>query len=456
MKHGGGKRALVGIAVGLIAVAGCKKSSQNGTPTPTASGSATILATVSASATVMAPPARPTKAPSARVCHVGPAAIASEGRGANTFAVAASAAGVLVTWGEARAATAGFGPSDAKQRFEMARLFEAPPVGAAPAPPTAKGPAKEIGRQEAVDAFSNGIAPFALADGTLGTGTCAWAAFAGKLSCSLQGLVAPPTAGKFAGSAYDDPGVAGPGPEGDRVAAAGIGDAAVMLLPQCQEVRMISSAGKAGVRPLAYGSADALSDCDPKRKLDVPALAALGASEGAAVWRHGNVIEGRLVGGDGMPHAGIVTVSDGKGDVGAPAIVGTDGEARVVYAERTGSAPWVFVSAHWKAGAPVVRAPLVTGTEPAMAPALAATDDATCVLVSWTEGKGSATRVRAGLACGDALVSASVVDVSHAGIEAGDSELARVATDASGAWIVWQELPKGKPAELEVARITCE
>ena len=97
---------------------------------------------------------------------------------------------------------------------------------------------------------------------------------------------------------------------------------------------------------------------------------------------------------------------------------------------------------------------LATGTEPAMAPALAPTDDSSCVMISWTEGKGSATHVRAGVACDDALITASVVDVSSAGAEAGDSELARIA--ASRGVIIWQELPKGKPAELWLAKLTCE
>ena len=61
--------------------------------------------------------------------------------------------------------------------------------------------------------------------------------------------------------------------------------------------------------------------------------------------------------------------------------------------------------------------------------------------------------MKAGLACDDALVPASVVDVSAPGVEAGDSELARVA--ASRGFVVWQELPKGKPAEIELAALDC-
>lgn len=438
------RQAVIVAVVALGAAAGCKRSSQNGTA-GAASATATAATASSATTASTASAAKPSKPVASRVCHLGTAVTATEGRGANTFGIAASTVGVAVTWGELRSGT-GFGPPDAKQRFEMGRVFDVDTLAA-------KAAAKEVDSQEAVDAFSNGIAPFALDDGTLGAASCGWAAFAGKLSCGFTQLAAP-EGKKLSASGYDDPSVAGPGPEGDRVAAAGVGDAAVMLLPQCQEVRLVSSAGKAGVRPLAYGSADALVSCEPKQNVEVPALAAVSATEAAAVWRHGSKLEGRLLGKDGSPHAGIVAVSAPGGDVGAPAIASSGEGAAVVYAARTGAAPWALTLAHWKAGAPITRATVTTGADPAMAPALVPTDEPGCMLVSWTEGKGSATHVRAGLVCNDALVTASVVDVSASGVEAGDSELARAASSA--AYVVWQELPKGKPAELRLAKITCD
>jgi hypothetical protein len=356
--------------------------------------------------------------------------------------------GVVVTWGELRPAAAGFGPEGGKQRTELARVFDAGTL-------EARGPGKVVGQQEAADAFSNGIAPFALADGTLGTGTCAWAAFAGRFTCRLA-PAAPGPPGTFSGADYDDRGVAGPGPQGDRVAVAAVGEAAILLAPQCQDVRIFSSAGKAGLRPLAYGTADARTDCEPKRTIDAPAIAAMGSDEALGVWRHGAAIEGRRVGKDGLPRGPLFTVSAAGENVGAPAIAWTGTEARVAYAAWTGGRPTTIAFAHWKPdGAPATRATVATGNTPAMAPALASTDDAACTVISWTEGKGSGTRVRAGLACDDALVAGSVVDVSTFATEAGDSELARLGP--SGAYaVVWQELPKGKPAELRLAKLICE
>lgn len=421
-----------GLLASLIVVVGCSKPSGGGT---VATGVPASASTSSAS-----PPPVKTRAAAARTCRVGAAVMASEGRGALTHGIATSAGAVVVTWGELRPAAPGFGGDGARQRTELWRVFDASLV--------ARGPAAVLGQQEAVDAFSNGVAPYALREG-LGVGTCAWAAFAGRLTCKTTNVD-----GASSGDRYDDPGVAGPGPQGDRIAAAGVGDASILLLPQCQDVRIVASAGKKGARPLAYGSEDARTACEPKRSIDVPAIAALGDDEAAGVWRHGNVLEGRRIGKDGLPRGALATVS-AAGDVGAPAICAAVGEARVLYASRaSAAAPYALMLAHWKPQGPVVRAPIPTGAAPAMAPALVAVDDPACNLVSWTEGKGTGTRVRAGLVCNDALVAGSVTDVSSAEVEAGDSELARVG--ASGAFVVWQELPKGKPAELRLAKVTCE
>ncbi|NOU30756.1 MAG: hypothetical protein HOO96_22885 [Polyangiaceae bacterium] len=422
-----------GLPAILVVVAGCSKPS-GGSSVATATPTQTAIATASAPAPLKTRPAP------ARACHVGTSVVASEGRGALTHGIATAGGFIVVTWGELRPAGSGFGGDGAKQRTELWRLFDAS-LGA-------RGPASVIGQQEAVDAFSNGVAPYALGE-RLGVGTCAWAAFAGRLACKTANVD-----GSAGGDHYDDPGVAGPGPQGDRLAAAGVGDASILLVPQCQDVRIVSSAAKKGARPLAYGTEDARTACEPKRTIDVPALAALGEEEAAGAWRHGNLLEGRRMGKDGQPRGPIAAISV-AGDVGAPAIVSAESEARVLYASRPSStAPYALTLAHWKSAGPVARAVVSTGSAPAVAPSLVAVDDPACNLVSWTEGKGTGTRVRAGLVCNDALVVGSVTDVSTADVEAGDSELARVGT--SGAFVVWQELPKGKPAELRLAKVTCE
>ncbi len=381
-----------------------------------------------------------------RKCVVGAPVTVTEGRGGVTFSIAASTRGVLVTWGELRRAAGDLGlfpPQGSLQRFEVARTFDADTL----AP---RGPAQEVGRQAAVDARSNGVAAFALADGTLGAATCAWEAYAGHLECRAG----PPSDGPFVGTRYQDPHVMGPGPEGDRLAAAPVGDAALILLPQCRDVRAIAAA-----MPAAHFLVGGVGEDDPSRlcdghDIDVPAIAALGRDEAAGVWRNGAVLEGRLIGKDGVGHGSLVKVSTASSGVGAPAIAWTGSEALVVFAARTGAAPYSLVLAHWKPGTPIARTPLSTGSEPAMAPAIVATEDATCSLVSWTEGRGSATHARSGLVCADAVVEASLVDVSTPGVEAGDTELARIG--GSSSYVVWQELPRGHLPELRLAKVICE
>jgi hypothetical protein len=433
-------RALAPLALSsLVLLGACRRSPAKGdAPTSASARPAPSAAPVARAA--------PTKPVRSRACRLEGRTTVTEGRGGITHGLAAGGGTVLVTWGELRKAGSGGGsfPDDAKQRFEMARAFDAKTL----AP---KGAATSVGQQEAADAFSNGVAPFALQDGTLGTATCAWAAFAGKLACRLA---ATPGGAPFAGLSKTDD-VPGPGPQGDRVAAAGVGDAAVLLLPQCRELRVYSTASKKGTGLLVSGSAEALADCDGKKGVDAPALVAAGPDHAMAVWRRDRAIEGRVLAKDGAPRGAIVTLSLPRMEVGAPAVTWTGKWARVAFAARTGSSPWGLAIAAWAAGPPVWMSTgaLATGAAPAMAPALAPTDDDACVLVSWTEGKGSSTRVRAGLACNDALVSGSVLDVSPAGVEAGDSELAR---SGDATYVAWQELPKGKPAELVLAKLVCE
>ena len=63
--------------------------------------------------------------------------------------------------------------------------------------------------------------------------------------------------------------------------------------------------------------------------------------------------------------------------------------------------------------------------------------------------------MRAGRVCNGALDPATVAQVSRAGVEAGDSELA---TDGRNVYVVWQEVPaaRGAREELRVARLGCD
>ncbi len=373
-----------------------------------------------------------------RRCSVDPSRIVtvSEGRGGITHAIAAAGATVIVTFGELRTGADDF-PAGTKERFEMARAFDA----ASLAP---RGPATVLGRQGAADAMTNGAAPFALSGGELGTATCAWAAFAGNLECSFV-PVAPSAFTKVTRTEK----VPGPGPERDRVAAGQLGKGAILALPQCQDLRIVRSEGGGMRSALAHGG-DALTACDGGRIVDVPAIAS--APDAAYVaYRFGKVIEGVLVSESGVVGGKAMPLSDKGSESGAPAIAWTGESATVAYATRTGTAPFALALTRWSAPGVMTRSAVRNTPTPLVAPALVATEDPKCVLASWTEGKGEGTRVRGGIICDDALLDGSF-DISSAGIEAGDSELARSGDDI---FVVWQELPKGKSVELRLARLTC-
>ena len=62
--------------------------------------------------------------------------------------------------------------------------------------------------------------------------------------------------------------------------------------------------------------------------------------------------------------------------------------------------------------------------------------------------------VRTGQVCNGALVPESVSQLSSAGSEGGDSELA---TDGTHVYVVWQQITAAphRMTELRVARLTC-
>ncbi len=375
-----------------------------------------------------------------RACRVGAPQLVTEGRGGITHAIAANGDAVLVTWGEKRkpGPNGGSFPEDATQRFEMARLFDAKTL----AP---RGAATVLGSQDAVDAFSNGAAPFAAADSSLRTATCAWVAFAGKLSCTFADVAKATARAKRVNES-----VPGPGPDGERIAAVDMGDHALALLPQCGDLRLVSSTATE-MPPLFADPAGGLDGCEPKGKADVPALARGGDAAFAVARRGGGLVGRKIV--RAAPQGPVVQLSARGLDVGAPAVVSSAGRASVYYASRSGKAPFALTVTHWADSGALTRATLATGSTPAVAPAVAATIDATCVLLSWTEGSGKETRVRAGLVCNDALVPSTAIDVSPKDVEAGDSELA---TFGGRAFVVWQELPKGRPTELKLAALSCD
>ena len=98
----------------------------------------------------------------------------------------------------------------------------------------------------------------------------------------------------------------------------------------------------------------------------------------------------------------------------------------------------------------MTRGELATGSGQAQAPALVAAHKAGCLLVSWVDGRGTETLTKVGRMCDGHLDPATVGSLSQAGIEGGRAALGR---SAEAVFAVWQELPKGHPAELRIAHL---
>lgn len=197
---------------------------------------------------------------------------------------------------------------------------------------------------------------------------------------------------------------------------------------------------------------------------DRMAIARADGDRAVMVWRtgvFGGEAQGMTIGamvldGDARPSSQAVTLGGATDRVGAPAVAWVGGAALVTYARAaTERAPWQLALATWTPGRRHTAATLATGRAPAMAPSIVASRAAGCAVMSWTEGRGRGTVVRAGRVCNGALDRATVGQVSQAGVEAGDSELA---TDGRHVYVVWQEIPSGRGVreELRVGRLTCE
>lgn len=172
--------------------------------------------------------------------------------------------------------------------------------------------------------------------------------------------------------------------------------------------------------------------------------------EVALVYRLQDAIVGRRAGFDETWIGKPVTLStphkQGKQPlVGAPVVAGRGPDVAVLFSERAKATdPWHVTLVDWK-GEPKAT-PLVTGTDQAQAPGIAAGER--CFVASWVEGTGKTTRTRLAPLCDGKLDVEHAVALSAEGVEGGRAYL------APGA-VVWQEIPAGKPAELRVAKLVC-
>ncbi len=388
----------------------------------------------------------------AQLCAPTPAAGVpiERSEGGMLHSIAAGAAGVLVSW-VSRTVLPMEGSGNLGGQTETDgnyALLDAATLSRVPNPPLMNG-----GGSFSEQGWHLGVAPLFLGDGSPATAACEATMAYGtddprthmeRGGCSLGG----PAFGRAVPSAQL---AAGAPPQHNRIAALGTGArTALVALPHCQQLRVWNTATTRFTN-VAEGSADACG----AGGVEVPVLTSDGAGGAYALWRQGGQLRGRSLDAAGAPRGPVVNVSP-RGDVGAPAAYWSNGGLTVVYAGRAnGRAPYQLQLVRWAPpAAPAAPVTLATSAEPAVAPALAATAQPGCSVLSWTDGRGTGTFVRMGRLCANAIVPGSVAQLSHPGVEAGDSELA--GAPGGNVYAVWQELtgPRRR-AGLHVARVQC-
>lgn len=375
--------------------------------------------------------AAPSRAPSP--CRVDPpgGVVVSTRPSSRDVRVAAAGRHALVTWLEApRAEGRGF--------RSVARLYDG----------DAHSLAKEriLDDPEYGDEVASGAVPFALPDALVAV-SCRNAASEGSYGCVKAPFdsAAEPTAKnlfyfKFGNFGPQEPGIAGVALGTDLaifVPEGGAGDVALFTTRVRPTKRTFTFVASVNVAPHAEGLV----------------AVATGDDEATVVYRLAGAIRARRGGLDEAWHGKTVVLSEPGTLVGAPAVAAIDGRLVALHASRkTASDIWKLTRAEWKGDA-VTRGELATGSGQAQAPALVAAQKAGCLLVSWVDGRGTETLTKVGRMCDGHLDPATVGSLSQAGIEGGRAALGR---SAEAVFAVWQELPKGHPAELRIGRLSCE
>jgi hypothetical protein len=383
-------------------------------------------------------------------------------------AIAAGPGGVLVTWMESLSGTSCRGgdtciPIDGHARVLDATLLSADAGAGLPPVRLSQGTVVED---------HSGFPPVALANGGLYGASCKGSVVASSVECIFTRAAGPVMAdASWSFHAHNSVLTIA------RGAATGVGGAALLIVPTLGEMYFFASgthAHREFIAEVGASGADRNQAAVSVAWIDAPAIAAAGADQAVAVWRASpgrgqtdgdyiapavpgvpGAIRARLVGTDGHGRGHVVVLSAPGDDVGAPAVAWVGGAADVVYAHRRAHGePWHLVLARWTPGSPPVRTEITTGAAPAVAPAIVGEPGPSgCAIVSWTEGEGHGTAARAGRLCPSATTPSDVEQLSRAAIEAGASALA---TDGTGVFTVWQELPgHGAPAELRAARLSC-
>jgi hypothetical protein len=328
-------------------------------------------------------------------------AVVTENRGGFNARIAASAAGVVVSWVEQRPfANRDFAPSGAASFYD-ARVLDRATLAA-------RGAAQSLFEQQAPYEIGMGPALATTSDGRIAGIMCSCVGGSANTFCSASTLAGTPAFGEL----RPRPRQASVCPSGP-LAATGVGAHLLVASP-------FPDAG--GIR--MYGtSVGALQDVELDGAIDAPAMAQLGAEQAVYARRVNNAIEARLFDVRGNARGRAVTLSTAGAQVGAPFLLSSGDSVIAAFSQRRGRGSWTVHLATWRPGSAPTHVDVNTGGAPAMAPSLAASSNG-CVVLSWTEGSGRNTVARAGRVCNGALDAASVATLSRAGIEAGDSELA--------------------------------
>ncbi len=376
----------------------------------------------------------------AQLCTVVPAGgvVVTEGRGGHGAVLAAHAGGVVVGWQETGARPSGTqgGPPDWRPTAAYSRELDGTTM-------TPRAAAREVTREEESYAHLGMLAasPSPAGDGA-GIAWCQCFGGTGNIACESTAF------GNF-------PAVTARHTGGGCSSATALGTAGAGSVFAFTDAATVALVGSRTGRE--HGTREGAT-------ADRMAIARADGDRAVLVWRSGDGsseagtlhIEGVVLDGDARPSSQSVSLGGAPDRVGAPAVAWVGGAALVTFARAaTATAPWQLALATWTPGRRHAVAALATGQAPAVAPSIVASRTAGCAVVSWTEGRGRGTVVRAGRVCNGALDRATVAQVSQAGVEAGDSELA---TDGRHTYVVWQEIPSGRGVreELRVGRLACE
>jgi hypothetical protein len=401
-----------------------------------ASAASTAPSTAPSSSTAPSPPS---SSPSANTCVIEPkggVAIPSSSR-ATDVRIAGTGTKALVTWYEVTK------PSDQGPGVlaSIGHVLDAPRASL--------GPRLELDVSDVGDEPMSGAAPVALGPDLFAV-TCDYLAPSGHYRCTKTTPGAKPT------RLFEFGGISTGGPLHPGLGVVAKGDDVVVFVPAAGATDLHVFSARVSSKKKTYPFAIHL-DADPSAP-HADALSAVlsGDDEATVVYRINGVVRARRAGFDQAWRGKSVDLSAKGALVGAP-VAASDGPRVVaLFSQRArASDPWKLVMARWSPGAEPERAELITGDAQAQGPGIAPAGPPGCFLVSWVEGTGKATRPRVARACEGRITPSSVVDVSTSGVEGGRAILAADPAQPTDAFVVWQEIPPGKAAELRVGRIAC-